>query len=178
MLTYKNPHDSQEQQRLSTKSRITMTTASRTRQELGVETDINKILAKFGINAPQRQGAFGETIDYNMDLALATSVVSEALNAYNTLPQTLRKRYRTLDEFRKGLEAGQIKPADLESEAAQQLRNRKIQHEELEQRKKKILDREKQLDRLLEASQLKTLGETHGDEPTGNRQRKKTREDN
>lgn len=102
--------------RLRKSSALRTGTKSRVRQELGPETDINNILKRFGLNAPQRQGVYGQTIDYNMDLATARSTVSEALDAYMTLPDKLRARYRTLDEFRKGVESGAIKPADLSDE--------------------------------------------------------------
>lgn len=99
--------------RLRNRTALVSKSKSRTRQESGPDTNINNILRRFGMQAPQRQGIYGQTVDYNVDLATARSYVSEALDAYMMLPDTLRARYRTLDEFRRGVESGAIKPADL-----------------------------------------------------------------
>jgi len=99
--------------RLRKATALVMKTPSRTRQEGGADANINNILKRFGIAAPQRQGVYGQTIDYNMDLATARATVSEAIAPYMELPEALRARYRTLDEFRRAAESGAIKPADL-----------------------------------------------------------------
>lgn len=130
----------EEQNRLQRKSAFKSITPSKTRQEKGPEANINNIMKTFGVNTPQRQGVYGQTVDYNMDLASASSIVGEALEAYQKLPDKLKSRYRTLDEFRKGMESGTIKPADLMDERQLQLALQQEQEREHKERKEKTHD--------------------------------------
>lgn len=87
------------------------------RQEFREEADINTILRKFGATAQQRQGVWGSTIDYNIDLQTALDATHDAQLAYQQLPEKLRQRYPTLDEFMAAANAGNIQPADLKPAA-------------------------------------------------------------
>lgn len=144
MTIQRQRSDDEEQSRLRLKSRLRTGDKSRTRQEKGEETNINHIMKTFGVNTPQRQGIYGQTIDYNMDLAAASGIVSEALEAYQRLPEKLKARYRTLEEFRKGLDSGQIKSADLQDPRQLALDLQREEERKIKERKETALDREKQ----------------------------------
>lgn len=137
MIKHRRQTDKAEQDRLREATMISTGTISKVRQELGPDTNINNILKKFGVNAPQRQGIYGQTIDYNMDLASAQSIISEATTAYQQLPEKLRARYRSLEEFRRGMESGAIKPADLQDERQLQLDLKREQEKEVKERSEK-----------------------------------------
>lgn len=80
----------------------------RARQEFKDEADINKLLARFGVHAQQRQPTFGE-VDFDLDLQQALFAVQEAKQAHRAMPATLRERYPTWQSLLNGLESGEFK---------------------------------------------------------------------
>lgn len=77
------------------------------RQEFKDEADVNKLLARFGVAAPQRQPTFGE-VDFDLDLQQAMFAVQEAKQAHAAMPANLRERYPTWQSLLNGLESGEF----------------------------------------------------------------------
>lgn len=80
----------------------------RARQEFKDDADINNVLKRFGVNAPQRQVQYKE-IDYNLDLQTAIHARAEAEDAYKQLPENLRSRYKTVDQLLEAIRVGRLK---------------------------------------------------------------------
>lgn len=81
----------------------------RTRQEDADETDINRILERFGVGQTpqQRQVSYGE-LDYTMDLYTALESTAEAKRGHAKLPNDLKKLYPTWKHFLEGLSNGRF----------------------------------------------------------------------
>lgn len=77
------------------------------RQEYKDEADVNVILARFGIHAPQKQTTFGE-VDYTIDLQTAFGAIEAAKQAHARLPEDLRKDYPTWQTLLNAIERGEI----------------------------------------------------------------------
>lgn len=77
------------------------------RQEFKDDADVNKLLAKFGVNAPQRQVTFGE-VDYTLDLQDAFDAIKQAKAAYNRLPDEIKKDYPSWQTLLNGINTGLI----------------------------------------------------------------------
>lgn len=84
------------------------TSTDTARQEFKDEADVNKILARYGVNAPQRQAIFGET-DFTLDLQQAFAAIEAAKNAHHKLPQSLREQYPTWQSVLNGLDSGEFR---------------------------------------------------------------------
>lgn len=81
------------------------------RQEFKQESDVNIILARFGVNAPQKQATFGE-VDYNIDLQTAFAAIADAKRAHRELPEEIRRDYPTWQSLLNGIESGEIRFKD------------------------------------------------------------------
>lgn len=79
-----------------------------TRQEFRDETDVNKILARYGVNAPMRQPEYSE-VDYSMDLQQSLQAIKEAEDAVSKLPPSLRVKYFTWERLLDGAYNGEFK---------------------------------------------------------------------
>lgn len=86
-----------------------------TRQEQGADADINNIISRFGMDAPQRNIIYGEQ-DFTFDLQQNISAVKDTRAAYRGLSDDLKKRFPTWQAFVEGLENGNVELAirDLE----------------------------------------------------------------
>lgn len=83
-------------------------TDTATRQEMKDESDINILLARFGVNTPIRGGLdYGAEIDYNMDLQQALGAIESARRANTAVPEELREKYPTWREVLNGAETGE-----------------------------------------------------------------------
>lgn len=79
-----------------------------TRQEFKNEADTNWLLKRFGVTVPQRQGAWGREVDYNIDLQQALASITDAKAAYRNLPENLKERYPTWQTLINAVENGQL----------------------------------------------------------------------
>lgn len=77
------------------------------RQEFKDETDVNIVLAKFGVGS-MRQPEYG-AVDYNMDLQIALESIREAERAIEKLPPELRTKYSTWERLLDGAYNGELK---------------------------------------------------------------------
>lgn len=80
-----------------------------TRQEFKDETDINKLLTRYGGNVPLRAATYGGTVDDNIDLQQALGAIADAKHAWRNLPENLRNRYTDWRQLLNALENGQLK---------------------------------------------------------------------
>lgn len=87
------------------------------RQEFKAETDVNNILARYGIDGVKRQPEYGE-VDFNLDLQTSLESIREAERALRKLPTELRGKYSTWERLLDGAFNGEFK-TDLESYHAQ-----------------------------------------------------------
>lgn len=80
------------------------------RQEYKDESDINKLLYRYGVGlvAGQRQPQWGQEVDYDLDLQTALTAVADAKRAHAGLPDNLKARYATWRELLNALESGQL----------------------------------------------------------------------
>lgn len=81
------------------------------RQEFKDETDVNKVLARYGVNAQMREPQYSE-VDYNMDLQTSIESIREAERGIARLPVELRDKYGTWERLLAGAYNGGIQ-ADL-----------------------------------------------------------------
>lgn len=84
------------------------------RQEFKDETDVNKVLARYGVNTPLRQPEYS-TVDYDMDLQQALAAIETAQEALRKLPPQLRQKYPTWETLLAGLYQGTFK-TDLDAQ--------------------------------------------------------------
>lgn len=78
------------------------------RQEFKDETDVNKVLQRYGVDAQLRPTQYSE-IDYDTDLQKSLDAIREAERAISKLPPTLRAKYGTWDQLLDGAVNGQFK---------------------------------------------------------------------
>lgn len=78
------------------------------RQEFKAETDVNNILARYGVNGPMREPQYGE-VDYNLDLQQSLEAIREAERAVAKLPETLQGKYSTWERLLDGAYNGEFK---------------------------------------------------------------------
>lgn len=79
------------------------------RQEFKDDADINKLLARFGINTPTRTNPqFGE-VDFTADLQGALSAIADARTAHANLPPEVKKDFPTWQRLLNALERGEIR---------------------------------------------------------------------
>lgn len=79
-----------------------------TRQEFKDETDVNKVLARYGVNTPMRQPQYSE-VDYDMDLQASLEAIREAERAIAKLPVELQGKYSTWERLLDGAFNGEFK---------------------------------------------------------------------
>lgn len=69
------------------------------RPEYAPDTDVRTILRRHGgLPAPTRQPQYTET-DYDIDLTKALTKIKRARDAFDTLPQAARDKYKTADNL-------------------------------------------------------------------------------
>lgn len=77
------------------------------RQEFKDETDVNKILQRYGIDGMLRKPEYGE-VDYNMDLQQSIDAIRDAERAIAKLPPELREKYGTWEKLFAGAYNGGV----------------------------------------------------------------------
>lgn len=77
---------------------------SLTRQEMGPDTDINRMLNRFGVGPAPKYGQFDDSID----LQSALHAIRDAKIAHSRIPQGLREKYPTWQSLLNALETGQL----------------------------------------------------------------------
>lgn len=85
------------------------------RQEFADETDINKVLARYGVDGAKRPVIWGRETDYNLGLQDALEAAAEARRAYRNVPREIREQYPTWQDFMHAAERGDIavtRPSD------------------------------------------------------------------
>lgn len=87
-----------------------------TRQEFKDETDVNKILARYGVNAQMRPVQYGES-DFDLDLQTALQAVYTAQDAVRNLPPDLAAKYPTWESFMQAAYNGNLQ-RDLDAKKA------------------------------------------------------------
>lgn len=85
------------------------------RQEFKAEADINVLMARFGMTAPQRQTMFGE-VDFGLDLQTAYAAIDAARRMHAKLPRNLTERYPDWQSVLNALNSGELR-LDLEASA-------------------------------------------------------------
>lgn len=86
----------------------------RTRQEQRDSVDINKLMARHGVQVPMRAFESGD-VDFDTDLMSAYGAVDRARAAYDQLDRAAREKYPTLGEFLEAVayqERGTVVPGD------------------------------------------------------------------
>lgn len=79
------------------------------RQEFKDETDVNKLLARYGVEAMMRGEPQYAEIDYTMDLQQSLESIREAERAIAKLPVELRTKYSTWERLLDGAYNGEFK---------------------------------------------------------------------
>lgn len=110
MLKYRRQTDSDEQHAYYGALAAIDCTDSRdtARQEFKDETDINKILDKFGAFAPQRQVTYGE-VNYDLDMQQSFDAVRYAERSWHRLPDHLKKEMPTPRTMLNAIASGKFK---------------------------------------------------------------------
>lgn len=78
------------------------------RQEFRAETDINTIMARFGVNAPIRINTGPPVVDYTIDLQQALHAIHDARRAHRRLTPEMREKYPTWRELLNAIDRGEI----------------------------------------------------------------------
>lgn len=78
------------------------------RQEFKDETDVDKVLARYGVDGLKRRPEYSE-VDYNMDLQTSLESIREAERAIAKLPTELRGKYSTWERLLDGAYNGEFK---------------------------------------------------------------------
>lgn len=84
-----------------------------TRQEFKDETDVNKILARYGVDGLPRKPEYS-FVDYDTDLQSALESIREAERAIEKLPPELQAKYTTWERLMAGAYSGAFR-TDLEA---------------------------------------------------------------
>lgn len=79
-----------------------------TRQEFKAETDVNTILARYGIDGIKRPPEYSE-IDYNLDLQQSLEAIRDAEQAIAKLPAEIYVKYPTWEQLLTGAFNGNYK---------------------------------------------------------------------
>lgn len=89
------------------------------RQEFKDEADVNKVLARYGVDGLQRPVEYS-AVDYDVDLQQSIQAIRDAERAIAKLPPELQAKYNTWERLMGGAYSGDFK-RDLDSyEAAKQ----------------------------------------------------------
>lgn len=78
-----------------------------TRQEFKDESDMNKVLARYGVDAQQRPIEFG-TIDFDLDLQQGLHVIRDVEVALGRMPKSIRDKYSDLNELARAFADGSL----------------------------------------------------------------------
>lgn len=78
-----------------------------TRQEFKDETDVNKVLARYGIDGMKRPPEYS-AVDYDMDFQQALDSIREAERAVKRLPPELRAKYPMWERLLSGAYSGTL----------------------------------------------------------------------
>lgn len=81
---------------------------SKTRQEEKNAADINFMMERFGMFAPQKELQFGN-VDYDVDLQMALAAIADAKVAWRAMPDDVKKNYPTWQRLLTALESGEIR---------------------------------------------------------------------
>lgn len=137
------------------------------RQEDKEAADVNNILQRFGVNAPQRPVVYGDA-DWTIDLQTAMESVRESQRAFNRLPQELRAKYGTYDVMLKAAADGTLKAdlAALDEAKAQQALDRRLDEEETIANRKTSRDRDRKAKAFREDLEKKPSPKEDKTEPT------------
>lgn len=87
----------------------------KTRSEFAQDSDVNSILARYGVLPQGRPLAFGE-VDTDLDLLSAYSRLQEARQAFERLPKELREHAGDWATFAAGLK--EVDPSELASDGS------------------------------------------------------------
>lgn len=80
---------------------------SLTRGEFKDDADINRLLARFGVNQQVRQDPRFTEVDYNLDLQQAYAALDAASRAQLQVPEELRSKYPDWLTILNGAESGE-----------------------------------------------------------------------
>lgn len=83
-----------------------------TRQEFKDDADINKIMARFGYNLPQKNGPAFSEIDWTIDLQQAFTARDELEAGFQKLPEAVRRKYPGWIALSQAMARGELKPSD------------------------------------------------------------------
>lgn len=83
------------------------------RQEFKDESDVNKVLARYGVAGINQQLEYS-IVDYDMDLQQSISAIREAERAILKLPPELQAKFNTWERLMGGAYSGDLKK-DLDS---------------------------------------------------------------
>lgn len=78
------------------------------RQEFKDEADINKLLARYGVQPLTKEPIYGD-VDYNLDLQQALAAIDTAGQAWQSLPKNLKEKYPTWQLLLNALHEGRLK---------------------------------------------------------------------
>lgn len=80
------------------------------RQEQKAETDINVLMARFGVSAfaSRPELSTGADVDYELDLQTALGAIAQAKDAWFGMPDEIRKAFPTWQHLLAALESGAI----------------------------------------------------------------------
>lgn len=80
------------------------------RQEQKDETDINVLMARFGVAAfAQRpELSTGADVDYDLDLQQALGAIAQAKDAWFGMPEDIRRKFPSWQSLLSALESGEI----------------------------------------------------------------------
>lgn len=90
-----------------------------TRQEYGEEADINALMRRYGVNAPQRQPTYGQEINYDLELQHAYAAIDDARRFFDAAPVELRTQFPTWQAMLNGMATGAYTDALIELEKKQ-----------------------------------------------------------
>lgn len=79
-----------------------------TRQEDKESSDINTILARFGVDGHMRRPFYGET-DFDLDLQQAMAAIDAAKIMMNRIPDSLQDKYPTWQSLLNAIHSGQLR---------------------------------------------------------------------
>lgn len=102
---------------------------SLTRQEFKEDTDINILLARFGVNTQVRNDMQWTEIDYTTDLQKAYAALDAAKRADTGVPPELRDKYPNYLALMSGIERGEYQKdlADLANQRGEQKKREELQ---------------------------------------------------
>jgi hypothetical protein len=76
-----------------------------TRAEFAQDADINILMARLGVDAPQRQMIYGE-VDFDLDLQSAYAAADKAREVLRAVPDELKEKYKSAAQVLNAVESG------------------------------------------------------------------------